>query len=175
MRFIANNFTAEIPLVDFDLSWNKSLRAIEVPASSIDDALRGYSLDVASGLLTYALSTIRSPEFHKVCVLYREKDFGATKLLEFSTRCHLRELSQGEKVVEASQHYKRFELLRGVHKVRDFRLELRAGVWDPDAEYVVRMLKEAVAAEEVKGGFNDFFSEPTVTFVPRAICDLYHY
>ena len=117
MRFIANNFIAEIPLVDFDLSWNKSLRAIEVPASSIDDALRGYSLDVASRLLTYALSTIRSPEFHRVCVLSREKDFGATKFLEFPTRCHLRELSQGEKVMEASQHYKRFELFeRGVQR-----------------------------------------------------------
>ena len=153
--------------MDFNLSWNESLRAIEVPACSIDVALRGYSLGVASRLLTYALSTIRSPDFHKVYVLYREWDFRATQFLGFSTRRNLLELSQGEKVVEALRHRKRFELLRGVHKVRDFQLELYAGVWDPNAEHVVRMLKEAVAVEKKRGGFNVFFPEPMVTFVPR--------
>ena len=144
MRFLANNYTVEIPLVDFDLSWNKYLQAIEVPARSMDKGLREHSLDVASRLLVYALSTIRSPNFHKVCVLYDEKDFCAIDFLEFSARPDLCDLSQGGGVVEASRHYKRFELLCGVHKVRDFQLKLRADVWDSDAEYVARMLKETI-------------------------------
>jgi hypothetical protein len=56
---------------------------------------------------------------------------------------------------EASQHCKRFELLREMHKVRDFRLMLCAIVNESDSEYVVRLLREAVAAEKARGGFND--------------------
>ena len=79
----------------------------------------------------------------------------------------LREVSADEKVEEASRHHRRFEVLREVHNARDFRLVLSAGVWDPVGEYSVRMLKDAIAEEKARGGFDNFLSEPFVTYNPR--------
>ena len=50
--------------------------------------------------------------------------------------------------------------------MRDFQLILCADIWDPVGEYAVRMLKEAVAEERAKGGFNVFLSEPLVIYRP---------
>ena len=68
---------------------------------------------------------------------------------------------------EALRHSKRFEVLREVRNVRDFWLVLTACVWDPVGEYSVRMLKEAIADEKAKGGFDTFYYEPSVTYSPR--------
>ena len=76
------------------------------------------------------------------------------------------EVSQDGRRAEALRHHRRFEVFREVCKVRDFRLVLNATVWDPVGEYSVRMLKEAVAEEKAKGGFDDFLSEPSVTYRP---------
>ena len=69
------DFTARSSLRDFDLSRNKSLRALEVTGRNIDGTLRADPPDTAASLLTYALSTITSPSFSKVTVFYRDYDF----------------------------------------------------------------------------------------------------
>ena len=68
---------------------------------------------------------------------------------------------------EAWQRREQFNLLREAHRVRDFQLVLFADACGSDVE-VMRMLKEAVAAEKALGGFNDFFPEPMVTIIPRS-------
>lgn len=65
------------------------------------------------------------------------------------------------------KHYKRFELMQELHKVRDFQLVLHADVREPVGEYAVQMLKEAIAVEKLRGRFNDLFPEPLVYFAPR--------
>jgi len=67
---------------------------------------------------------------------------------------------RAQRAEKASQHHRRFELFREMHKTRDFQLELWANVWHRVGEYSVEMLKQAVAAEMAKGGFDDTFPEP---------------
>ena len=55
-----------------------------------------------------------------------------------------------------------------MHRVRDFLLVLCADVWDQVVWYTVRILKEAMAAEKARGGFDDFFSESKMVYSPRA-------
>ena len=64
---------------------------------------------------------------------------------------------------EASGHRRRFELLREVHGVRNFELQLCANVWGPVGEYAVRRLKEAVAAAKAEKVFDLHFPAPRVT------------
>jgi hypothetical protein len=77
VQFQANDLVAESALLDFDLSWNKSLCKLEVPVVSVDSALRHGSLDTASRLLKYALSTIQSPVFSQVQLTYQRFGFRA--------------------------------------------------------------------------------------------------
>jgi hypothetical protein len=61
----------------------------------------------------------------------------------------------------------RLEMLREVHKVRDFRLVLCANVWGCVGEYPVRILEEDVAEEKAKKGFDKNFPEPLVIYDPQ--------
>jgi len=54
-----------------------------------------------------------------------------------------------------------------MRKVRDFQLVLCADTWDGVGEYTVGVLKQAVAAERVKRGFDGTFPEPSVIHSPR--------
>ena len=69
---------------------------------------------------------------------------------------------------DASRHYMEFSVFREAQKVRDFRFVLCADVWDRAGEYSVRVLKGAVAVEDVKGMFDNFPSEPMVIHSPCA-------
>jgi len=159
----ADNFTARSFLQSFDLSRNKSLRVLRVSARSVDRASRGDSPVTASNFLKYVLSTIASTASFELVVLYWDYDFRGVQLAQHSVRPHIRELSQAERAEEASRHHKRFELLREVHNVWGFQLVLCADVWGPNGEYSVRMLRQAIADEKVKKGFDDFSSDPSVT------------
>jgi hypothetical protein len=161
---LADNSVAILSLVDFDLSECKSLTTLEVTAGTIDRALEGGSSDAASELLKYALSTIQSPNFALVVLLYQEHNFRGVQTGWDSEWPHLHEMSQIEKAEEASRHRARFKLMREMHKIRSFRLELCPNAWDPVGEYVVRELKEAVAAEK---GYDDSFTEPPVIYNPH--------
>ena len=159
----ADSFTARSSLQSFDLSRNKSLRALQVPARSVDRASRGDSPDTALNFLKYVLSTIASAAFFELVVLYWDYDFRGVQRAQHSVWPHIRELSQAERAEETSRHHKRFELLREVHNVRGFQLVLCADVWGPNGEYSVRMLRQAVAHEKMRDGFYEFSSDPSVT------------
>ena len=69
--------------------------------------------------------------------------------------------------MEVSRHRRLFAAFRRVHKIRNIQLYLCANVWDPIGEYSVGILEQAVAEEKAKGGFDEFHSEPTVTYLPQ--------
>ena len=135
-----------------------------MPVFAIDDALRNGSPDTASGLFKFVLSTIQSPAFSQVAVLYQFYDFPSLVLKHPFAETYVRQLSQDEEAEEAEKHRKRFEVLREICRVRNFRFVLYAAIRDVVAEPVRRMMKEAVAAEKARGGFNVLFPETPVTF-----------
>ena len=159
-----NIFTAMSSLLDFDLSQNMSLQKLEITAGSVDRAL---ALGTASRVLKYAMSTIRSPDFSQVALIYQEHNFRGVNTEEDSEWPHLREVSKAEREEEASQHHKRFELLREMHIVRCFESFLCANVWDPVGEYTVRALREAAKAGWADEPSDGSFSEPFVTYNPH--------
>jgi len=133
----ADKWTAQFLLGDFDLSQNKSLRSLQVAASSIDGKLMFGSLYQApTDLLTYALSTITSPVFSEVTVFYRDYDFRGTpsRIRPFCM------MLPDERAEDDLWHYRRFEVFRKMRKVRDFRLVLCADVWDRIGLYSVLKL-----------------------------------
>jgi len=150
-------------LRDFDLSRNKSLRTLQTVASSID----GVSRDAASRFFNHMLSTIKSPVFSEVMITHEWFDFRGTESWRYPKRPPLREISRAERAEEVSRHRRRFEVFRGFHGAHGFQLRLCAFVWDPFGEYAMGILKEAVAEEKTKGGFDGVFSEPLVTYYPR--------
>ena len=166
VRVLTDKVTARSFLRDFDLSRNKSLRTLQISAWS-DDGLRDCPPAVAARLLTYVLSTVTSPVFAEVTALYREYHFCGVEF-PWSDRPRLRKRVSAEKTEEASWHSQRFEAFRRMRKVRDFRLVLCADVWEEVGEYSVRSLKEAVAAEEARRGFDIYFPKPAVVYMPRA-------
>lgn len=161
---VANNFAASSSPGDFDLSQNKSLRRLQVPASPLGNG----GVDWPNpAFLKYVLSTIASHATLKVIVLYLDKDFYGVGSLR-SDPPHLREPSQAEREYEASQHRERFDVLREASKVRAFQLELWANVRGcVEDSYPVRMLEEAVVEEKARRGFDDFFSDPLVLYHAR--------
>ena len=159
MRALADDSPALFPLENINLSQNKSLRVLEVTASSV--------LGGKSNFLTHALSTIISPVFSEVVILYRDCDFRGVECSWSPFPRAFRLMSDSDIVEEASWHHKQFKLFHRMHRVRGFRLVLCADVWDRVAKYTVQVLKQAVAAEKVKGGFGGHFSEPLVVYTPR--------
>ena len=143
----ANDFTATLPLQDIDLSWNKSLRTIQIPASLI------VPQGTTSSFLKHALSTI-APSVSLGIVVYYSEPFPP------------REMSQAEIAEEASCHHRRFELLRELHKTRDFWLVLSTCISGRAGEYPVQMLERTVAEEKAKGGFDTHFPVPSVSYDP---------
>ena len=162
----ADNPIAKSSLQDFDLSRNTSLRTLRVAAESIDCALEDDPPGTTSMFLEHVLSTITASAFSDIVVIYEGGDFRGIISQGYSDWHHLRETSEADRVEEASLHRRRFEVLREVRKAREFQLVLCAEVWDPVGEYSVRMLREAVADEKAKNGFEDFRSEPPVIYRP---------
>jgi len=154
-------------LRDFDLSQNKSLRRLQVPASSI-----GLTKEPDATLLKYLLSTITSPATLEVMVVYSDNDFHGIDTLHTNWP-YLREPSRTERAYEASRHRRRFEALRDAHKVRAFRLVLCAYVWGCVGDsYPVRRLEEAVEEEKSERGFDDFSSDPLVMYYAHRVFPL---
>jgi len=154
---LADNSTAGPSLQDFDLSRSKSLRILQFPASSID-ASPG-----ATSFLKYVLSTIAPSVCLKIYLFHGDTHFRGVG----SWRLGWPQLSKAERENEAWWYRRRFEILREVHKVRDFQLELCANVWGHFGEEPVRMLEEAIAEERGKGGFDEFPCKPSVVYIPQ--------
>ena len=120
---------------DFDLSRNKSLRTLEV--------LAPYILDRKLGFFGHVLPTISSHVSLKVVIVYRDYDFPG--------------LQPGShpRAGGASCHRMQFCMFRKMHRIRNFRLELRADVWGGVEENAVQVLRRAVAAQNARRGFSD--------------------
>jgi hypothetical protein len=101
------------------------------------------------------LSTIKSPTFSKVVIIYREIHF--YKVL-YPMDAQLEAMSSGE----AAWYRMQFDAFHEMYKVRDFRLVLQAS---DVSDGSVRELKRAVAAETVRGGLPP---ELSVTYTLRA-------
>ena len=120
----------------------------------------------ASKFLKYALSTIQSPTFSQVQVIYNENDFAAAQIK--SKPCKIVQVTQDEKALEHSFHQERFQIFREMREVRQFQLVLCLNFWEKSAEPLRQRLEEIAAAEKARGGlFDNFFPEPVVTFSPR--------
>ena len=156
-QVLVDNFAAGSSLRDFDLSRNKSLRTLQLPASTIDGS------PGTTSFLKYVLSTITPSACLKIYLLHANLHFRGVG----SWRSGWPQLSETEREQEASRHHRRFEILREVHKVRGFQLELRASVWGHFGEEPVRMLEEAIAEERAKGGFDEFPCKPSVVYNPQ--------
>ena len=154
-----DKFSVSFSSENINLSRNKSLRALEVEASSI--------VEVKPDFLAHVASTITSPAFSEVTVIHRECDFHAVIHTGLFPYRLFRPMANTEREHEASLYCRRFEVLREMRKVRDFRLVLCADVWDAVGYHAVQTLKRAVAAEEAKRGFDCLFPKPTVTYSPR--------
>ena len=161
---IANSFAARHTLQDYDLSRNRSLRTLEVPVSSFGHTTQDDTF------LKHVLSTITSPAFSQITVLYGDRDFCGVQS-RWLDQPFFRELSRTEREADASLHHKRFEVLCKAREVRDFQLVLHARVWGYVGERLVRMLEEAVAEEGAKKGFRGFSSGPLVTYNPQRTRD----
>ena len=140
--FPANDFTVVSSLSDFDLSRNTSLRCLEVLTGPIHVALENGLQNNASILLRYALSTMRNTGVLRVTVVYTLCNFCGTQIQNHSSRLDPLGVSPLGKEEEASRHRRVFQLLRDAHRIRDFRLQLYADVWDPIGEYAVRTFNE---------------------------------
>ena len=165
LQVLTNGFLGELSFRDFDLSRNKSLRTLWIPAASINGAPPRSNLKSTAAFLTRVLPTITSPAPLKVTILFEDRDFRGIRPWH-SDWPPLRERSQTEREEEASRHCERFGVLREAHKVRDFQLVLCARVWGCVGEYLLRRLEEAVAEEKARNGFGNSFPEPLV------VCDL---
>ena len=152
VRVLANPFAVNASPPDIDLSHSKSLRTLEIAARFVLSGEPGY--------LTHALSTITSPAFHEVVIVYRDSDLSTQHL-------HISSGPFGFVVEEKASWYSRqFDLFREMHKIRDFRLVLFVDVWDYAGDYTA--LERAVKVEkERRAGTGDILPEPLVVYSPR--------
>ena len=150
IQVLANNFTGIPSHRDFDLSRNKLLRTLEIRALCLYE----------TGLLTHALSTITSPAFSEVTVIYQDTDFPA-----------LFSWSQMGEAQEAASHRRRFKVFRAMRNIRDFQLALCVHVRDHQGEYSVGWLKRILAEVNAEMGCDDISPEPLVFYAPRAFSD----
>jgi len=164
MQVLANDFEARSHLRGFDFSQNKSLRTLEILASSV----KWTSSDGSPGavaFLKHVLSTTAPTAFLTILVLYRDRDFYGAE--QWRSQPPYRELLQTERAEEVTRQRWRFGVLREVRNVRDFQLQLCASVSSCVREEPVRISEESVAEEETKEGFSGFFSDPPVTYNPQ--------
>ena len=130
---------------DFNLSRNKSLRALETTAASITAAG-----DTASGFLETVLSTITSPPPLDVVITYQDTEF------DFRT------FTRKKPVRVDCAHLARFKVFGEMHRVRGFRLVLCADVLDCMAEDAIRALEHIVEVERADGGLDYLLCEPLI-------------
>ena len=120
--------------------------------------------------LRNTLSTITSPKFSEVTVVYREPDFniayGLLPPVRFNSR---EEVPSSNRMV--------FEMLRKMQEIRDFKPVLCANVWGHLEEFVVRELEWLVDTVWAEGGRDMVSSRPLVISSPRAFlpapCEVY--
>lgn len=165
MQSLADSFIVGSPLRDFNLSQNKSLRTLQVRACAVNYVLENFPPDTASRLLRHVLSTIQSPAFFQVEIIYLESDLSEAGA-PHGCRSYPYKMSEAEFLEKALQHHKLFDVFRKAHKVRGFRLVLCANVREPMKWCSMQVLNQVVATEKAIRGFGGLSSEPLVTYRP---------
>ena len=112
-----------------------------------------------ASILRHALSTITSPVFAEVVVLFRDKDFSSTGYY----RCGPPEFCS----LLTPTHRGVSKMLREMRGIRDFKLVLCADVWGYLVEPAVRRLKQAVPKNWAKRGSSNLSPQLLVTSSPR--------
>jgi len=138
---------------------------LEIPAPSI--VPRRGSRVLSPTTLTFlrsTLSTITSPMFTEVAIIYQDDDFRG--IAWHSTEAY-RKTTLAERTAEASWHRSLFQAFRKIHATRDFRLVLCAEVWGRVREYAVEVLERAIAVERAAERLDYLPSEPLVICSPR--------
>ena len=106
------------------------------------------------------LSTITSPVFAKVTIIYQEPDFP----IEFHPRS-LKQPTFSSGKCWAKCHLSVLAMLYKVRKVREFRLELCADVWANVREGAIQQLE--LEAKGAEGWSESISSQPLVTYCSR--------
>ena len=159
--------SATPPLLDFDLSRNKSLRTLEIVARFAVSRYKPHALNLAiSSFLRTTLSTITSLEFSKIIIIYWDTDFCGVAQYPRPPNIYT-DTTPDQRAKEASWHRELFTVFRWMYRLRDFQLVLCAEVWNRFGEYVMRVLKQAVAAENAGGRLDYLPSEPLLVYSPR--------
>ena len=131
---------------------------------SIEFAM-GYPSTIVSNLKN-PLSTITSPVFSDVIVIFKDKDVPLMNYRQCGPFTPVRFPPYIE-AAEASKRHRTFRMLHDLHKVRDFKLVLCANVWGYFEDCAVRELGRIVATEWWKAGGGNPSPEPLVTSRPR--------
>jgi len=140
MQTLANDSTGGDSHRDLDLSRNRSLRELEITARSLISELRSRTPATPPSSFKAMLSTIRSPAFLDVVVIYRQGDFYHNAY----SRDERAELGD-----EETWYRRQFEVFHAMREARPYRLVLSAKRVGDDS---VRELRRAVAADQARGG-----------------------
>jgi hypothetical protein len=116
--------------------------------------------------LGHALSTIKSPAFSQVIVLYQDNDIPMLHY-QWYTPPVCDRLTSAARAELDSRNHKVFEVLQEMWRVHNFTLVLCAMVWGCSMEYAVQELKWMAQAECTEGSLNCTSSQVLVTFQPR--------
>ena len=164
----ADNPSAKSCHEDFDLSQNRSLRTLEHPRIAL------YSFHPLASGFKQALSTIRSPVFADIIIIYEDDDISGAHISSTIAFIHApigRDYSM-------ERNGQMFEMLREMRRIRDFGLVLCADVWGYIRERAMRELEWVVSTERERGGLGDLSSRLTVTLGLRQsrhhLCELGH-
>ena len=121
-------------------------------ASDVECALSDGSPDTAARLLTHALSTITSPAFSEVTIFYSRLDIRRMPPGVYSQPLNMTPIERAKEL--ALGYSMRFKVVHKMYTVRAFRLVLGVLVRYGWGTYIVKVLKDAVAAERAKNGLD---------------------
>ena len=138
-RALVNAFTGTYA-PDLDLSRNKSLRTLEITAESLIGELRDRSPATTPSCFKAMVSTISSPIFSDVVILYQQGDYYNNVYSEDM---------RVESWDEETWYHKQFEVFRAMYEARDYRLVLSV---DQVGGELMQELERALTVEWTKGG-----------------------
>ena len=145
---------------DIDLSRNETLRTLEVTAGSI-------SFDKAF-ILANALSTITSPVFSELVIVYEDYNFPGIRFNPCPSLAVSSLLTSYMETVTSRRH-EELGVLREMCKIRDFRAVLRADVRGYLADHAIGELNRIVEEERAKSGSEGLSFQPLVTCCPMEV------
>ncbi|KAF9648102.1 hypothetical protein BDM02DRAFT_2358489 [Thelephora ganbajun] len=132
----------ETLLRNFDLFKSRSLRSLEITVAS-------FPQDRSYGVLSFLmdlLPTITSPTFSDVVVVLGYRDILDVHFFQYIL----------------------FEMLRGMHEIKPFRLVFRLEIWDSDLEETLKRLRRHIDMEEARGGLEFLSCPPVIVSDTRA-------